>query len=71
MQESIDLKAQITYMGSKIDGPSGPRPRFFMLDFVIFSVVLAIIYTASMQNWHFWRSEKSSTLCHISAFCGP
>ena len=31
MQESIDPKALITYMGSKIDGPSGPRPRFFIV----------------------------------------
>ena len=31
MQESIDPKAQITYMGSKFDGPSGPRPRFFIV----------------------------------------
>ena len=31
MQESIDPKALITYMGSKIDGPSGPRPRFFLV----------------------------------------
>ena len=31
MQESIDPKAKITYMGSKIDGPSGPRPWFFIV----------------------------------------
>ena len=29
------------------------------------------LYMVSMQNWHFWRSEKSSIQCHISAFCGP
>ena len=29
------------------------------------------LYMASMQNWHFWRSEKSSSKCQISAFCGP
>ena len=32
MQESIDPKAKITYMGSKIDGTSGPRPRFFIVE---------------------------------------
>ena len=31
MQESIDPKAYITYMGSKFDGPSVPRPRFFIV----------------------------------------
>ena len=31
MQESIEPKAQLTYMGSKIHGPSGPRPRFFII----------------------------------------
>ena len=31
MHESIDPKTQITYMGSKIDGPSGPRPQFFIV----------------------------------------
>ena len=31
IQESIDPKTWITYMGSKIDGPSGPRPRFFIV----------------------------------------
>ena len=30
MLVSIDPKAQITYMGSKIDCTSGPRPRFFI-----------------------------------------
>ena len=44
MQESIDPKAWITYMGSKIDGPSGTRPRFFHSLTVILSVVLAIIH---------------------------
>ena len=28
MQESIDPKALITYIGSKIDGLSGPEPGF-------------------------------------------
>ena len=41
IQESIDPKTYITYMGSKFDGPSGPRSRFFI---VIFSVVLALIH---------------------------
>ena len=31
MQESIDPKAQITYMGSIIHGLSGPGPRFFLV----------------------------------------
>ena len=31
MQISIDPKTHITYMGSKIDGPSSPRPRFFIV----------------------------------------
>ena len=31
MQESINQKAQITYMGSKIDYPSGPTRRFFIV----------------------------------------
>ena len=31
IQESIDPKAQITYMRSVIDGPSGPRPRFYIV----------------------------------------
>ena len=45
MQESIDPKAYITYMGSKIYGQSGPRPRFFMVrPIVIFNVLLAIIH---------------------------
>ena len=43
MPESIDPKAQITYIGSKIYGPSGPRPRFFIVGLIIFNVVLAII----------------------------
>ena len=31
IQESIDPMTLMTYMGSKIDGPSGPRPRFFIV----------------------------------------
>ena len=31
IQESINPKTKITYMGSKFDGPSGPRPRFFIV----------------------------------------
>ena len=31
MQESVDHKARITYMGSIIHGPSGPGPKYFIV----------------------------------------
>ena len=60
MQESIDPKAKIIYMGSKINGPSGPRPRFFIVRLKSFSTWYWPSYMASMENWYFWRSEEPS-----------
>ena len=57
-------------MGSKFYGPSGPRSRFFIVG-QSFSAWYWPLYMASMQNWHFWRSEESSISCHFLTICGP
>ena len=65
MQERIDPNVLITYIGSIFHGPSGPGPRFFIVGHGHFQHGMA-----SMQNWHFLRSEEVSIQCHISAICG-
>ena len=37
-----------------------PDHDFFIVGLKSFSVCYWPLYMASMQNWHFWRSEKSS-----------
>ena len=54
MQESIDPKALITYIGSKIDGLSGPEPGFTIVGhklrcFELISGTKALQYVTSQR----------------------
>ena len=53
MRDSIDPKAYITYMGSKIDDPSGPRPRFFIVGHCHFQRGIG------HYTWLAWKTDIS------------
>ena len=66
MQESIAPKAQITYMGSIIHGPSGPGPRFFIVGLSHFQ------HGISHYTWLAWKSDISEEVrSHRSNVISP
>ena len=62
MQESIEPKAQITYMGSISNASSGPRPKIFYIRTVIFNVVWLAYKTDISEEVRSRRSYVISRL---------
>ena len=60
MQESIDPKALITYIGSTFHGPSGPGQRLFIAEHGHFQISMA-----SMQNWQEVRRYRYNVISQL------
>ena len=61
MQDSIYPRAQITYMGSIIHGPSGPGPRFFIEELRHFQRCIACKTDISEEV----RSHRSNVISRL------
>ena len=70
MQESIDPKALITYIGSKIDGLSGPEPGFTIVGhksrcFELISGTKALQFVTFPENTWDHRSKGTDHLYRV------